>query len=288
MRLPSPLTAAALLLGLAILIISGLSCSNETTSFKLVTKYEPSGKNIKYKLESHRVGSAYKNNELVEDFDVKVEGDIAYTTQKVLPDGNCILLEENVWSWDEPEDDSGQVKRITKDYAYKYQISPAGKMTELKMVSKPSKQWEDYVRSFVDQGMPIFPGEEVTAGYQWIQNTPVDLPDSQQFEAIVTYTVKGTAQKDGYHCAIIEYKGNLAIPLFQEPDDTLSASGVDWIELNGILYFAIEAGIGINSEERRRVVSERTYQDKKDGKIIHRRHEFEATISSNLISIGSG
>jgi hypothetical protein len=288
MKLSPPLAAIAIPMGLTALIISGLSCSSQPTTFKLRVKYDPVGTTAEYKMDSHRVGMVYKNDEMVEEFDVKVEGDILYTTQKVLPDGDCIVLEENVWSWDEPVDDSGQVKRITKDYAYKYRISPLGKMTDMKMLGKPSKQWEDYVISFVEQGMPIFPEEAISAGYKWSQTAMVELPDQNTFEAITDYTIKGTAQKNGYNCAIIEYKGNLAIPLFPEADDTLSAFGVDHIELNGILFFAIDAGFGINSEERRRVISERSFPDKKTGEIIHRRHEFEATISSNLISLGPG
>lgn len=288
MKKPHPLTAIAVFTGLAGLLLIGLSCSNQPASFKLAVKYDPVGTAIQYKLESHRVGSVYKGDELIEDFDVKVEGDIIYTTQKVLANGDCIVLEENIWSWDEPADDSGQMKRITRDYAYKYVISTAGKMTDLKMLGKSSQSWEDYVRNFVEQGMPIFPDETVTAGYAWTQVSSVVLPDSQKIDVSMKYTIKGTSNKQGYHCAIIDYKGNLAIPLFRDPADSMSAFGVDWIELNGILYFAIDAGKNINAEERRRVVSKRTYLDKKTGEPVERRHEFEATISSNLVSPGSG
>ncbi len=285
---PSPPLTAIVIIGLALIVFFGLSCTKQPTTYKLEVKYAPAGKILEYKLESHRVGSAFKNGELVENFDTKVEGDIIYTTQKVLPDGNCLILEENVWSWDEPVDDSGQVKRITRDYAYKYEIAPTGKMTDLKMLGEPSQPWEDYVKSFVEQGMPIFPEEPVSAGYQWVQKASVTLPDSQIYEAITTYTIKGTANKDGYDCVIIDYKGNLAIPLFKDPNDSLSASGVDWIEVNGLLYFAIDGGMAVNSEERRRVVSERSYIDRKTGEAVARRHEFDAVISSNLASLEAG
>jgi hypothetical protein len=263
-----------------------LSCSNQPTTFKLTVNHAPVGKVIEYKLESHRVGSAYKNDELVEDFDVKVEGDIIYTTQKMLGGGDAIVLEENVWSWDEPVDDSGQVKRITKDYAYKFQISSTGKVTDLKMLGKSSQVWEDYVREYTNQGMPNFPDQKISAGHSWTQTASVTLPDSEVVEVSTQYTIKGTASKDGYECAIIEYKGNLVLPIFPDPVDSLSPTGVDRIELNGILYFSIEAGMAVNSEERRRVVTERSFT--KEGKPIERRSEFEAVISYNLISIGAG
>jgi len=281
-RIPH-LTAAMGIL-LTTLSVFSISCSNEPTSFKLRAKYDTPGKVIEYKLNSHRVGSAYQNEEMIEDFDIKVEGDMIYTTQKVLPNGNAMILEENVWSWDEPVDDSGQVKRITREYAYKYQMTPSGKIIDLNMLGEHAQNWEDYVRSHTDQGMPFFPDEGVTAGYSWTQTSSVTLPDSEIVEVQTTYTVKGTANKQGYYCAIIDYKGKLALPLFPDPEKTGSTHGVDLIEMNGILYFAIEEGIPINSEERRRVISKRTYENK-EGETVNRRTEFEAFISYNLVGL---
>jgi len=283
---PSPPFTAVILFIFAFSLIFGVfSCSGQPDKFKLEVNYGPVGKVLEYKLTSHRVGTAYRDGEPAEDFDVNVEGNIIYTCQNILDDGTFVLLEENVWSWDEPVDDSGQVKRITRDYAYKYHLAPNGKMTDLKMLGKPSQPWEDYVRSFVEQGMPVYPEEEVSAGYQWSQNMTVTLPDSQTFEANVTFVVKGTANKQGYHCAILDYKGSLAVPIFPDPDEPASAYGVDWIEMSGLMYFAIKEGIGINSEERHRVVSERTAPDKKTGKPMVRRNEFEAVVSSNLVKV---
>lgn len=287
MKSSPPLTAVVLFAFAIVLIFGVFSCSDQPAKFKLTVKYGPIGKVIEYKLTSHRVGTAYRNGELAEDFDLKVEGDIIYTCQKELDDGSFVVLEENVWNWDEPVD-SGQVRRVTRDYAYKYQAAPNGKMTELKMLGKPSQQWENYVRSFVEQCLPVYPDEEVSAGYQWNQTVAVTLPDSEVFESDMTYIVKGTARKQGYHCAIIEYKGNMAVPLFPDPTDSASHYGVDWIEMNGILYFAIEEGIGINSEERQRVISERTGLNPKTGQVVVRRHEFDAVVSSNMVSIGPG
>jgi len=286
MKSSPPLTLAVLFIFVTVLVFGVFSCTEQPAKFRLMVKYGPVGKVLEYKLTSHRVGTAYRNGELAEDFDVSVEGDIIYTSQKMLDDGNFVVLEENVWNWDEPVDDSGQVKRVTRDYAYKYQVAPTGKMSDLKMLGKPSQQWEDYVASFVEQGMPVYPEEAISAGYQWSQAVSVTLPDSQIFESGITFTVKGTASKQGYHCAIIDYKGNLAVPLFPDPDDPASPYGVDWIEMNGIMYFAIDEGVGINSEERQRVVSERTALNKKTGEVVVRRHEFEAVVSSNLVNMG--
>ncbi len=285
MKHSPPLAASLFFVFCTLLIISGLSCSNQPTEFKLEAKYGPVGKIIQYKLDSHRVGTAYNNGEVVEEFDVKVEGDITYTAQKVLPDGYTLVLEENEWSWDEAVDDTGKVKRVTKDYAYKYEVSTTSKMRSLKMLGKPSQTWEDYVRSFTEQGMPVFPEEKISAGYQWTQTVMVDLPDSQTYEAKAVYIVKGIAHKQGYECAIIEYQASLALPLFPNPSDSMSQSGVDWIEMNGIMYFAIEAGLAINIEERRRVVSERFHF--KGGKQVERKNDFEAVISQNLVSLSS-
>lgn len=285
MKHSPPLMASLIFACCALIVISGLSCTHQPTEFKLEVKFGPVGKIIKYKLESHRVGNSFKNGEAVEDFDVKVEGDIAYTAQEVFPDGYTVVLEENEWSWDEAVKDSGQVKRVTKDYAYKYEVSPSNKVRNLKMLGKPSQAWEDYVKSFIEQGLPVFPEEKIAAGHQWTQVVEVNLPDGENSEVATTYIFKGIAHKQDYECAIIEYKGNLAVPLFPDPADSMSQSGVDRIEMNGIMYFAIEAGLSVNIEERRRVVSERFYI--KGGEPMKRKNEFEAVISQNLVSISS-
>jgi len=90
--------------------------------------------------------------------------------------------------------------------------------------------------------MPVFPDEKISTGYTWTQKTPVDLPSGDTTTASMTYKIKGTTQKMGYNCAIIEYNGTVVLPLFRDPQDTTAFEMVDWIEMSGILYYGIDIG----------------------------------------------
>ena len=283
MKITSPAATAAGSALLTILVVMFASCSTTPTTFQLQVNYAPVGKIIKYTQESHRVGVIYKNEQKVKEVDLKIQGEITYTTQEILPGGDAVITEKNRWNWDEPAGDSGQVKRITKDYTYQVRISPSGKVADLKMVDASSPAWEDYIRLYCEQGMPVFPDQKISPGYSWTQSMSVTLVDSSSANAATTYRVKGVARKMGYDCAIIEYTGNLALPIFLDPADTLKLTGIDRIEMSGIMYFAIETGIAINSEEKRRVISERTYT--KEGQVNRQRGESEEVISYSLVSI---
>jgi hypothetical protein len=266
-------------------MLCGLSCSNQPITFQLSHNREPVGKKVQYRLEAQRVGTIYKNDELDHEIDLQIEADIIYSTKDILPNGNAIVLEENRWSYDVPADDSGKVKRKTKEYTYSLHVAPNGKVLEFEMVGDNSPTWERYSRSFYEQGVPVFPDEEITIGYTWTQKATVTLPNNETAQAGTTYRVKGTAKKMGYDCAIIEYKGNLVLPIFPNPKDSISIQGVDMIEMSGILYFGYDVGMSVGSEESRRVVSERQYDTPSESYL--RRSEVDEMVSYSLATSGS-
>ena len=96
---------------------------------------------------------------------MKMEADIVYTTQDLIDNNIAVVLEENRWSWDEPVNDSGQVRRITREYAYRLQVAPSGKVLDFKMLGDYSPTWENYARNYYEQGIPVFPEEEIPIGY---------------------------------------------------------------------------------------------------------------------------
>jgi len=273
-------------LAAGIITVGLTSCGNQPAKVLLRVKHDPVGKTIEYKLDSHRVGSYTVNGEKKDDFDTKIEAEIIYTTQKLLGNGYAMVLEKNIWHSDEPVNDSGKVKRVTKEYAYDLQVAPTGKVIDFAMEGEHSVAWENYARNFYEQGIPVFPAEAVPVGYKWTQTSLVVLQNKETVEAKTTYRIKGTATKMGYNCAIIEYKGNLILPILPDPSDTTGLEGLDNIEMNGILYFAIDAGMSVSSEERRRSVSKRKYN--KDGTPYESLRDMEEVISYALSAVKNG
>lgn len=301
---PSPFFTALFCGLVAVVVIGIVSCSPDSGKFTLAWKFEPAGKVTMYKLETHRVGTYYRNgDEYTEDFESKTEADVIYTTKELLPDGAAFIEEINRWSWDEKCGDSGQIKRSTREFIYDLHMTRQGKVLSFRRHKQPQPGWINYIKQYYEQCMPIFPEEGISVGHSWTQDATSLLPDSTTVEVSTRYTIKGKARKMGYECAIIEYKGDCALAITRNPADSTDSYGVDWIEYNGILYYAIDAGISIQSEEKRHVVSERhsiewpKYTKGPDGKKmevppekrerveINARTEFDEVISYKLESI---
>lgn len=285
MKRPTSLTAAIATACVGLAIIGLVSCSETPRTYLIRHDNTPAGKIVEYKLESNRVGSLYLNDELKEDFDRQIEAEVIYEIQEVLDNGVAVILEKNKWSWDEAAGDTGQVKRKTKEYAFSLKMTPKGKVIDFKSLADSPPTHQAYSAAYYEQGMPVFPDKAVPIGYSWTQTTTTSLPDGSTEEASTTYKVKGTARTMGYDCIIIEYKGNLTIPLFKDPSDTTALEGVDRSKMSGILYFALDAGSAVKSEERRRMASERNYI--KGGKPMHRLMEFEEVISYYLVGLSN-
>jgi hypothetical protein len=282
---PPPHVAFCMIL-LAAVVAVGLSCSSEPQSIQLRMKYGSPGSSTSYKFTASEVGKVYGDSGLIRDFDIKIEGDIAYNTKDTLPGGGAIILEKNRWSWDEPADDSGQVKRVTREYAYNIRMLANGKVDHLEMIDKPSQQSEDYVRNFAQQANPVFPDQKVAPGYNWLQTVPVEIISGAVDTSKMTFKFKGLARKMGRQCAVLEYSGNLVLPVFPNPDDTLEISGIDRIDISGISYFAIDEGIIITSDEKRRTNRERRYVNKEGEK--SRRSEIESVMNFELVGTKEG
>lgn len=259
------------------------ACSQQPKSFRLRVSYEPVGQVIAYTLTSHRVGKEYRDDSLFRDFDRKTEASIIFTTQKVLPNGNAIVLEEDRWHWDEPVDTTGKVKRVSNEYAYNQEFAPTGKIVSFKILGKSLPREDKYLQNYIEQANPVFPEIDVTVGHQWTQNSTVTLPDGSTGNAVMNYRVKGTAYKTGHQCALVEYQGNMVLPIFSDSTDTTGLQGVDRADVNGMLYQAVDVGIMVGFEERRRLTADRTMV--KEGRKLKVRVEFEDVISYSLDSV---
>ncbi len=110
--------------------------------------------------------------------------------------------------------------------------------------------------------MPVFPTGEISVGFNWTQSAKVMMP-SQTMEASTTYEVKSLVREMGYDCAVIEFTGNLIIPIEPDPADSIQVSGVDKIETTGKLYFAYKDGLVVLQRERWVVDGTRNYTEKK-------------------------
>ncbi len=129
------------------------------------------------------------------------------------------------------------------------QVQPNGKVRDVKLSAGEDPTRIRYIRNYYEQGMPVFPAQEVAPGYSWTQTTKVILPE-ETMEATMTYTVTSLVREAGYDCAIIECDGTMIIPIEPNPRDSVQISGLDRIKTTGLLYFAYREGMVVLQHER--------------------------------------
>ncbi|MEZ5359546.1 MAG: hypothetical protein R3F48_12075 [Candidatus Zixiibacteriota bacterium] len=234
------------------------SCSTEPQTYLMRSNYSPVGTTWEYTLTNQRAGSVFVDDVFQNEFETKAEASIKFETKKINPDGSWLLQEDNLWSWDEPVNDSGKVTRKTRKYSYLLTTTPQERITDIKVLEGPSYPGRlKYIESYYKQMIPVYPDQPVKVGDTWTQKTPIVLPDSSEYTGINVLTIKGTARKNDYDCLIIESKAKGALPVFDNPETEVVGWGVDWVESNELLYFAINEGIIVHSESKSRLVIER-------------------------------
>ena len=161
-----------------------------------------------------------------------------------------------------------------------------GKIVEFFPDSNVSEESFEYYRRLFEQTSPIFPSELVPEGYSWSNRYKV-LLDEGMTDAATTYKIRAFVREAGYDCAVIEYNGNMLIPLGTDPigDGSVTVSGVDRVEVEGVTYFSYTKGILIRQEETSHLIRKGTQV--KDNKTTSFNIEEERNTLTRLTDITS-
>lgn len=236
-----------------------------------------------YVFSSQRKGTIVRDSAAPESFDTKFDGKIIYTTLEILTDSAARLEEISQATWEEMDRDSGKLAKKSKESKVTMTCTPAGRILEFDVLDDMPLTWKQYMRSFYEQACPIYPDSQITIGGTWTQSAEVMLPDSSADRGVMKFLFKAITQKQGYTCAIISYSGNMVIPILPNQADTIIASGVDRLEVSGLMYFAIQEGVMISTDERRKMISDRRYV--KESKVSIRHVDAIEDIALSLQSI---
>jgi hypothetical protein len=243
------------LLALFILMLSG--CGEQIKEVRLVFKF-PTDKIFHYTYDS-------KNSSVVYENDKKTILDersnrISYSQEvvKTINDTISRLL----FSYSQ----TGSDGKTQDNWSTECTMASDGKIIDFSPDSAISDESFEYYRRLFEQTAPIYPHELVPEGYNWTNSYKVLLDDGMT-EATTTYKIKAIAREAGYDCAVIEYKGNIIIPLGDDPigDGSVKISGNDRINVEGVTYFSYTEGILIRQEEKSHLVRSGT-QVKSDKK----------------------
>ncbi len=263
-----------LFLTAALCLILLVNCSQGEKRVKLRYKYVP-GLNLEYEQKMTRAIKILAKDSIIKDYDRLLTVRVVQTVKSVSDDGIAVIYEEDHWSYEAPsKEDSLKLDTITETHSFTVSVSPNGKLHDVDFGEDACVTSASYNRTYWEQGMPEFPDGEVAPGHSWTQTNKVILPD-ETLEASTTFRVKSLVREAGYDCAVIEFDGDMVIPLVPDPDDSTQRAGLDRIKTTGMIYFAYREGIVVLQRERWLVAG--TRQKLEEGEMI----EYQITVESD-------
>lgn len=271
-------TTAILLLCLISLLL--MKCSQGEKRIVLRFKYEP-GMTLTYEQTTKEIVVVTEADSVIKDYTHTYFMTIEQRVERFIDDSTVELFERDAWQFERPnKEDSTKIDTVTEERELTLQVLPSGKVTNVEFADKDNITVITYIKNYYEQGMPIFPSGELSAGYSWTQTTKVVLPD-ESMEASTTYRVKSLVREAGYDCAVIEYQGNMVIPIEPHPDDTTRRSGIDRIQTDGMIYFAYREGMVVRQREQWMVDGDRQKLSK--GEMLRHRVATELDVDFKLV-----
>ncbi len=232
------------------LVLTGLAgCAQGDRSVTLQFRFEP-GLSTKYEQINKRHAQITSGDSIVRKESSTFAMSIEQQVLEVHPDGSATILETDQWDYVHPRtDDSTVMDTVREVRKLEIIVKSDGRIVDLKFLTDTSPGMVKYLKNFYEQGMPIFPRNEVSPGYSWTQTTKVILPEGPM-EASTTFKLTSFAREGGYDCAVIECDGNLILPLEADLSDDTPRRGVDRISTTGVTYFAYKEGVVVQQRER--------------------------------------
>lgn len=239
---------------LTLLLVIGavlwFGCDTGSKTVKLRFKHVP-GTTLQYQQVTKQNLKYTRGDSTLKERSGSYEIDVSYEILSLNDDGSAKIKEIMEWSYEEPnKEDSTVIDTIERRREMISNVKPNGEIVdELQFKTEECPTTKTYINEYIEQAMPVFPSEELSAGRSWTQNTLVALPN-ETLEASTTYKLSSFAREAGYDCVLIEYSGNLIIPFGPSPEDSTQRSGVDNISTEGVMYFAYKEGFVVLQRER--------------------------------------
>ncbi len=225
-----------------------LGCDQGEKRVSLQFKFTPDTR-LFYKELSKGSAKVTENDSITSDRYAELNWTLEWYVRRILEDSTAEIVETRTYRYTALEKDSSKADTMAHTDDITMYMKPNGKIVDL----EPTKSRESrisYLKSYTEQGQPVFPSGELAQGYSWTQSTKVILPDGP-IEASTTYEIKSFARERGYDCVVIAYDGNMAIPLEPMKEKGYELiSGVDRITSKGHLYFAYKEGMIVVQMER--------------------------------------
>lgn len=227
-----------------------IGCTQGDKTIQLKYKFTD-GQRLVYSQKNHRKVKVVEGDSTIYEQTSTFDAAIDQSVTEVINDSTATILEVMAWSWESErkENDSVYTDTLSRERRLILTMFANGKVSDLRYANGEEHGSLAYIKNYYEQGMPVFPASDISPGQSWSQSTKVILPN-ETMEASTTYKVRALARESGYDCAVIEYDGNLIIPVEPKAEDSTSRGGIDRIKSTGVIYFAYTEGFVVMQRER--------------------------------------
>ncbi len=239
------------------------SCSTEREKY-LFRKNMPIGKSINITTTANENGNVFRNNKWLSKIDWSSITNTKLTIKERLYDHTYLVGIYYIWkSQSKSELDSGNGSRDTTE-ELTYFIHLSDRDSILNLNNPDDSLTEDQVHFYMTIMSPVyvsFPVEPISPGHKWGRIIPSIMLNGDTSLTKVDYLFKGFTGKNGYDCALIEIKAQIAAALFPDPADSTLTQREEWRTVKGLLYFSLEHGWPVQIDLSSHVVSHRKKRD---------------------------
>lgn len=230
-------------------------CTQQTKSVLLRLKFTPGQKNT-FKIDRKHHWMKFDGEQVTGEGTYSILIHAEEVVRRVLDEGTAEVIQTLHRRIYEPRPDNPSIiDTVLTTSSLTLYMRPDGRLVDLEFDNSGSSD-TTYLRQFYEQASTVFPRGPVEQGKSWSHSTHVML-NGEKVEAATTYQLKSFAREKGYDCAVIEYDGNLLLPITVPAGDSTQRQGIDRIDVSGMMYFAYVEGVTVSIRERWLIDSER-------------------------------
>jgi len=233
-----------------------------------------------FKQEGSQKVQVWQGDSLVYSFTRSIFFDISQRVLRVLPDSTAAVDEKSSMVLISPNRmDSLIVDTIKEDRSFVLYEAPNGKIVDFESQTPIDSATTTHFRSWYEQACPVFPDSAVGIGSQWVNRNTVTV-DSQTLETSTSFTVRGFEQLRGYDCIVVDFTGNVILPVRVSKDDSMVLGGRDELRVDGTFWFACNEGLFVEQRQKEIIEGRRDLHDK--GKDFTRHHRIDGQVQMYL------
>lgn len=253
-----PITA---ILPIAIVLMLLGTCGDQNRKVIIRYPHQMGYVNI-FKQDGSQKADVWQEDSLVYSYSRDISFDISQRVLRILPDSTAAVEELSSMVLIAPNrKDTAVIDTMKEARSFVLYEAPNGKIVDFESQTPIDSTATAHFRSWYEQACPVFPDSAVGIGSTWANRNTVTV-DSQKLETSTSFTVRAFEQLRGYDCIVVDFSGNIILPVRVSKEDSLLLGGRDEIRVDGSFWFACKEGLFVEQRQREIIEGHRDLRGK--------------------------